>query len=161
MDIYYWLCWNGQGGGRYINHQNQWYYLLTYIIIMWSFWGSMLPSSSPSKWRQFGPLKHWYPTTLYHNLEDNIVNLHHCENLKIHSRIIRPNLMKELTWWSKSHWETNSHSASQEITCLLGNSEVHYFVHKSPAPDPVLSLFSPSQNLTPCFFFWFYPPVCA
>jgi hypothetical protein len=29
-------------------------------------------------------------------------------------------------------WETNSHSANQEIPCISWNLKVHYHVHKSP-----------------------------
>jgi hypothetical protein len=48
-------------------------------------------------------------------------------------------------------WEATSHSASQEITQLLWNQEVHCNVHKSPPLVPILSQMHPVHTFPPCF----------
>jgi len=51
---------------------------------------------------------------------------------------------------AKSPWEANSHTANQEITRLLENSDFHQ-VHKSPPLIPILSQMNPVYPLPPYF----------
>jgi hypothetical protein len=46
-------------------------------------------------------------------------------------------------------WEANRFSASQEITHILRNPEVHYLIHKFTPPVPILSQLNPVHTLTP------------
>jgi hypothetical protein len=48
-------------------------------------------------------------------------------------------------------WEANSFSANQEILRISRNPEVHYRIHKSPSPAPILSHINPAHAPIPLF----------
>jgi hypothetical protein len=48
-------------------------------------------------------------------------------------------------------WEADSHSASQEIPCLLRHPKVHYRVHNSTPLASIVSQITPVQTFPPCF----------
>jgi hypothetical protein len=43
----------------------------------------------------------------------------------------------------QSSWDADSHSTSEKIPCLLWNPKVHYHVHNSLPPVPILSQMNP------------------
>jgi hypothetical protein len=48
-------------------------------------------------------------------------------------------------------WESNRFSASQEISQILWNPEVHYRIHKIPPPVPTLTHISAVRGRIPLF----------
>ena len=48
-------------------------------------------------------------------------------------------------------WQANRFSASQEIPLILLNQKVHYRIHNSPPPAPILRQLDPVHNPTSHF----------
>jgi hypothetical protein len=48
-------------------------------------------------------------------------------------------------------WDVYGYSYSQEIPCVLWNSEIHYHGHKSSLLDPTLTQMNPENEVGVCF----------
>jgi len=52
--------------------------------------------------------------------------------------------------------EVDSHSATQEIPCLVWNPKVHHHVHRSPPLNPILGHLYPFHTIVPRFFMIYF-----